>query len=511
MVIFGYLGSILVLAFVSFIFFFFKCWLRNPNNGLPWNWPLFGMIPTLLFNLHRFPDRVTEILERSKGTFLLKGVSYCNMDMLFTCDPTNVHHISSTNFWNYCKGPENREFFDFLGNSIFNRDFEEWSHYRRYVHSYVNHKDFHQFLPKIIAAGVTEGLIPVLDHVSKQGQVVNFQDMFKRFVYDIAWMMSTGYNPKSCSIGFPENLFLKAIDDACEAIFSRHLLPGYAWRLQRRLGIGKEKKLSNAQKITNQIASKYISMKREDLSKQSEHKADEEGFDALWCFLTDHEVAGSQSEEFITFSTLGFAFAAYDTSSATLAWFFWRLSKNPTVEAKIREELHNNFSLKGAKSLKTIFSKEELTNLVYLHAALCETLRLHPTAPFNRRNPVKADILPSGHHVTPETKVLLSAYAMGRMTSLWGEDCHEFKPERWINEKGTIKYETTRKFFSFGAGPRICPGKDVAMTVLKTAAATIIYNYFVEVVETHPVIPKASILHEMKHGLRARIRSRWAD
>ncbi|KAF5751884.1 cytochrome P450 family protein [Tripterygium wilfordii] len=433
------------------------------------------------------------------------------MDMLFTCDPSNVHYITSTNFGNYCKGPENREFFDIFGDNLFNLDFENWAHKRKYIHSYFNHKKFHQFLPKIINETVTAGLIPVLDQVSQQGLMVDLQSFFKRFVCDIAWMMSTGYNPKSLSIGFFEEPFLKAIDDACEAIFFRHLSPKYLLSMQRWLGIGKEKKLSDARRTVHQIAAKYISMKREDLSKETKHE--EEGFDMLRCFLTEHEVAGSQSEEYIRDTVPGLAFAAYDTSSATLAWFFWLLSRNPAAETRIREELDNHFSTKKEenKRMKTIFNKEELNKLVYLHSALCETLRLHPPAPFTRRNPVKADVLPSGHHITPETKVLLSAYAMGRMTSLWGEDCNEFKPERWIDEKGTVKYETTSKFFSFGAGPRICPGRDVAFTVMKAASATIIYNYFVKVVETRPVTSKASIINEMKHGLRAKVTSRWAS
>ncbi|KAJ6986440.1 hypothetical protein NC653_019823 [Populus alba x Populus x berolinensis] len=46
---------------------------------------------------------------------------------------------------------------------------------------------------------------------------------------------------------------------------------------------------------------------------------------------------------------------------------------------------------------------------------------------------------------------------------VWGQDCHEFKPERWINEKGDLKYERSAKFFTFNAGPRICPGKEMRL------------------------------------------------
>ncbi|PWA79675.1 cytochrome P450 [Artemisia annua] len=43
-----------------------------------------------------------------------------------------------------------------------------------------------------------------------------------------------------------------------------------------------------------------------------------------------------------------------------------------------------------------------------------------------------------------------------RMRSIWGEDCKEFKPERWISKNGGIKHEPSYKFTTFGSGPRTC-------------------------------------------------------
>jgi cytochrome P450 len=37
---------------------------------------------------------------------------------------------------------------------------------------------------------------------------------------------------------------------------------------------------------------------------------------------------------------------------------------------------------------------------------------------------------------------------------------------------------------SFNAGPRICPGKEMVFSVMEAAAATIVYNYHVQAVET---------------------------
>jgi cytochrome P450 len=504
MVALAYTEPILAIAF----FLVLICLFRS-KNGLPWNWPLLGMSPTLLLNFHRLYELADEILEISGGTYLFKGLWFSNMDMWFTSDPENVHYITTTNYWNYPKGPESMQVFDTLGNSLFNLDFEEWTYYRGLLHAFFSHQKFHQFVPKVLVDNVNKGLVPFLEDVAKQALVVDLQDMFKRHIYDAACAIATGYNPKTLSIGFEENAFVRAMDDACVAMLTRHILPGRCWKLLRWLQIGSEKRLSVAKGTLRQIVTNYMATKREELSAGAKTKEDEETFDVLRSFLTINDVNDKEHpDEIVRDSTIGIIFAAYDTSSATLSWFFWLLSKNPHVETKIREELDSNFSVKEGQNWQ-LNSRKELSKLVYLHATLCETLRLYPPVPLQSRTPVRPDIFPSGHHVDPKAIVVLSGYAIGRMARVWGQDCHEFKPERWINEKGDLKYERSAKFFTFNAGPRICPGKEMAFSIMKAAAATILYNYHVQVVETRPVTPKASIILQMKHGLRARICSRW--
>ncbi|KAL2907273.1 Alkane hydroxylase MAH1 [Bienertia sinuspersici] len=94
---------------------------------------------------------------------------------------------------------------------------------------------------------------------------------------------------------------------------------------------------------------------------------------------------------------------------------------------------------------------------------------------------------------------------MARMKSIWGDDCNEFKPERWITESGKIKHEPSYKFLAFNAGPRTCLGKDMAFTQMKAVAATIIKNYKFQAVEGHLVVPDISIILRMKHGLKVKV------
>ncbi|KAK1311724.1 hypothetical protein QJS10_CPA07g00407 [Acorus calamus] len=117
--------------------------------------------------------------------------------------------------------------------------------------------------------------------------------------------------------------------------------------------------------------------------------------------------------KFLRDSVLNFLIAGRDTTGAGLAWFFWLVSKNPHVETKIYEELKARFG--KADEQTRVFDAESLRGLVYLHAVLCEALRLYPPVPFEHKWAAKAAVLPSGISVRRGTEILFSTFAIGRM------------------------------------------------------------------------------------------------
>ncbi|KAF6175214.1 hypothetical protein GIB67_015900 [Kingdonia uniflora] len=469
-------------------------------HRLPTNWPFVGMLPSLLINANRVHDWTTQLLARSGCTFVFKGPWFTNLNIVGTCDPANVHYILSTNFSNFERGYELKEIFDVLGDGIFNSDSDLWRKQRKISHMFVNHPRFRQFSDKTSREKVENGLIPVIEYVVKQGSVVDLQDVFQRFTFDSTYILISGMDPRSLSIQFPKVPFAEALDDAEEVIFHRDSRPKSYWKFQRWLQIGKERKMARAWKTLDQLIGDCITKKREQLRT----KPKEEENSGLLTSLMKEQDVDSKSDKFLRDAIINFMIAGRDTVSAGLTWFFYLVSKNPLVETKIIEELKVNISSKGRKLLDA----EEVRGLVYLHGALCESLRLYPPVPIQHKTPLRRDVLPSGHIVDSKTKIFISSYAMARMEDIWGKDCLEFKPERWISENGGIKFEPSYKFLAFNAGPRTCLGKEVAFTQMKLVVATLIYNYQFQVVEGHPVSPKMSVILHMKHGLMARVQRR---
>ncbi|XP_010027329.2 alkane hydroxylase MAH1 [Eucalyptus grandis] len=484
--------------------------LSKSDDGLPKNWPLVGMLPALLLNLSHFHEWATGFLERSHGNFFLRFHWFSGMDMLFTADPANVHYILSANFGNFPKGPEFKRVFDVLGDGIFNSDSNLWSTQRRVAQVFMKDLRFHRFLLMTTRDKLENGLLRVLDELSQSGVTVDLQVLFQRFTLDSACRFVTGFDPGSLSVEFPEVLISKALDDAEEVLFYRHFYPEWFGTLQRLLGIGVEKKLRKAWEDGDQILGNCIAMKRVELREGTgKVKGDENGADLLTLYMVENETLGALecNDKFLRDTILTFISAGIETTGSALTWFFWALSMNPSVEMRIREEIRSVIP-KEEQNLRVFNISEHMHKLVYLHGAVCESLRLYPPLPFQRKSPAKPDVLPSGHEVDPGTKIIVVMYAMGRMKSIWGEDCLEFKPERWISERGGIRHEPSYKFVAFNAGPRTCLGKDVAFTQIKTVAATVIHNYEVHVVEDHPVRPSISIVLHMKYGLKVKLARR---
>ncbi|KAL4378336.1 hypothetical protein GQ457_02G037780 [Hibiscus cannabinus] len=495
-------------VFLALFCFLLICCMGN-NDGPPRSFPIVGMLLELLLNVHRIHDWCTEVLERCHCTVLFRGPWFANKNMMVTCDPANIHHIMSSNFANFPKGSEYKQMFDILGDGIFNSDMDLWKNQRTVAQGFMRNHRFRNFLSTTSLYKVEEGLIPVMDHFAKRGLVVDLEDVFQRFTFDATCILVTGHDPRCLSLEFPEVLFSKALDDVEEAIFYRYVRPQWFIKLQRWLNMGQEEKYRKAWHVLDDVIAEYICQKRKDLNRGSLSEIVEDGVDLLTSYITEEKSTGLECDDkFLRDTVLNMMLAGRDTTSSALTWFIWLVSCHPIVENKIIEELRSKIPAEETEK-RQLFKAEEVKDLVYLHGALCEALRLYPPVPFQHKEPLESDVLPSGHPVHPNVKILFNLYSMGRMKSIWGDDCFEFKPERWINEQGRIKHEPSYKFLTFNAGPRTCLGKEVAFVQMKSVASAIVYNYRVHVSDETPIAPTVSIILHTKDGLMAKISSRW--
>ncbi|XP_073278796.1 alkane hydroxylase MAH1-like [Primulina huaijiensis] len=503
MAIFRNLDIFLIVLSLGSIFII--CFYRKISRELqsePTNWPVVGMFPAALQNLHRAHEYATQVLRECGGTYELKGPWFLNLDIMFTCDPANIHHIFTKNFPNYPKGPQFRKIFEILGDGIFNVDDKLWEIHRRITLSFLTNSKFYTLLERNTWRKMDVGLIPVLDYFCEHGKDFDLQDIFQRFTFDSICKLVLDYDPGSLCIDLPYIPCEKAFSNSVAPLLHRHILPERIWRLQQWLNFGNEKKLAEAKKAFDDFILPRVSFKDEE---------QEDDFNVMKIFKKFYEEKNIESSgdlsEFLKDTALSLMFAGRDTTSTCLTWLFWLIAKNPSTENKILQEIETELRVKQ-DSTGRVFNVEESRKLVYLHGALCESLRLFPPIALEHKSPVNDDILPSGHHLRKNSKVIISFYSVGRLETVWGKDCLDFKPERWISGKGMTRHEASYNFPAFNVGPRTCIGKEMAFIQMKIVAATMIYRYRVELVEGHPVAPLDSVVLHAKHGLRVRLSKR---
>ncbi|KAJ4917477.1 hypothetical protein Rs2_03027 [Raphanus sativus] len=148
--------------------------------------------------------------------------------------------------------------------------------------------------------------------------VVDLQNVIQRFTFDTTFVLVTGFDPKTLSIGMPEDEYAKALDVLGEGIFYRHVIPKFLWKLQKWIGFGQEKRTMEADATFDCVAAKYILAKRKEVRPQGTDQSNGECQEDL---LTSHmkldttkyELLNPSDDRFLRDTIWAFNLAGIDT------------------------------------------------------------------------------------------------------------------------------------------------------------------------------------------------------
>ncbi|KAG9453928.1 hypothetical protein H6P81_006832 [Aristolochia fimbriata] len=481
----------------------------------PTVWPVVGSLPGLITNRAHMHDWIAANLSKTGSltyqtcTLALPFVATKQGFFTVTCNPKNLEHVLRFRFDNYPKGPAwQAAFHDLLGQGIFNSDGDTWLIQRKTAALEFTTRTLRQAMTRWVHRSLKLRLWSILARAQQDRTAVDFQDLLLRLTFDNICGLTFGKDPETLSLSLPENRFATAFDSATESTLQRFLYPQVMWQLKKLLGLGAESTLRKSIRVVDDYMTEAISARKltpsDDLLSRFLKKRDANGKFFPSCVL--RRIA------------LNFVLAGRDTSSVALSWFFWLLTQNRRVENKLVREISEVLKeTRGEDREKWVaepLAYEELDRLVYMKAALTETLRLYPSVPEDSKYVVSDDVLPDGTVVPAGSSITYSIYSVGRMKAVWGEDCLEFRPERWLSQDGTrleMLQKDGYKFMAFNAGPRICLGKDLAYLQMKSVASSVLLRHRLELVHGHKVEQKMSLTLFMKNGLRVHVHPRDLD
>lgn len=416
-----------------------------------------------------------------------------------TANPDNVEHILKTRFENYPKGKRFSSILgDFLGRGIFNVDGDLWRFQRKLASVELGSMSVRSFSFHIVSAEVRRRLLPLLDSVADTGQVLDFQDVLRRFAFDNICKISFGLDPGCLELSLPMSEFAAAFDTASRLSAWRAAATAPAvWKAKRFFNLGSERELRRAIRLVHLLADEVIRQRRKHGFSSSR--------DLLSRFM-----ASIDDDRYLRDIAISFMLAGRDTVSSALTSFFMLLSQHPAVQSRIRTEIDQVMGSSGDAA--AVASYDQLREMHYVHAALYENMRLYPPVQFNSKFSVDDDMLPDGTFVSRGTRVTYHAYAMGRTEELWGTDCREFRPERWL-KNGVFAGENPFKYPVFQGGLRVCLGKEMALMEMKTVIVSVVRGFEVEMVDgRRPPKFSPGLTASLGGGLPVRVRCRkWKE
>ncbi|XP_011025604.1 PREDICTED: cytochrome P450 78A7-like [Populus euphratica] len=194
-------------------------------------------------------------------------------------------------------------------------------------------------------------------------------------------------------------------------------------------------------------------------------------------------------------------FRGTDTTALLTEWVMAELVLHTEVQEKLRREL--DMAVKD-RSLSEV-TDSEMSKLPYLQAVVKETLRVHPPGPLlSWARLCSSDVqLSNGMVIPADTTAMVNMWAITHDPHVW-EDPLEFKPERFIEADVDVRGGDLR-LAPFGAGRRVCPGKNLGLVTVTLWVAKLVHHFKWVHDGEHPVdlseVLKLSC--EMKYPLHA--------
>lgn len=169
---------------------------------------------------------------------------------------------------------------------------------------------------------------------------------------------------------------------------------------------------------------------------------------------------------------------------------------NKKVQAKLHAEL---------RTVNNNVTDADVAKLPYLQAVVKEALRVHPPGPLlSWARLSTSDVqLSNGMLIPAKTTAMVNMWAITHDAHLW-EGPHVFKPERFLEADVDVRGGDLR-LAPFGAGRRVCPGKNLGLATVSLWVAQLVKNYmWVQDVACPVELSEVLKLScEMKHPLRA--------
>ncbi|KAL4324045.1 hypothetical protein GQ457_11G014240 [Hibiscus cannabinus] len=385
---------------------------------------------------------------------------------LIVSDPSIAKHILRDNSKSYSKGIL-AEILDFvMGKGLIPADGEIWRVRRRAIVPALHQKYVAAMISLFGLA--TDRLCQKLDVAATDGEDVEMESLFSRLTLDIIGKAVFNYDFDSLT---NDTGIVEAVYTVLREAEDRSVSPIPTWEIPIWKDISpRQRKVTEALKFINGVLDDLIAtckrmVEEEELQFYEEYMNEQDPSILHFLLASGDDVSSKQLRD----DLMTLLIAGHETTAAVLTWTFYLLSKEPSVVAKLQDEVD---SVLGDR-FPTI---DDMKKLKYTTRVINESLRLYPQPPVLIRRSLENDVL-GQYPIKRDEDIFISVWNLHRSPSLW-QDAEKFNPERWPLD-GPNPNETNQNFcyLPFGGGPRKCVGDMFASFEAVVAVAMLVRRF----------------------------------
>jgi cytochrome P450/nitrite reductase/ring-hydroxylating ferredoxin subunit len=346
-------------------------------------------------------------------------------------------------------------------NGVFSAEGDAWRRQRSLVAQALNPAHLRSFFPTMCK--VTGRLRRRLEKAAREHRSVDIQKDLMRYTVDVTTNIALGYdmNTLECE----GDVIQKHLEWVFPMLNRRINSPFPYWHY---LKLSDDRELDHALKALREIVGGFISDGRVRIAQSRELAWRPTNFlEALIVAQEDGVAPLTDDEVFANVFTI--LLAGEDTTANTIAWMTDFMCRHPDVQQRMQQEVD---SVVGQAVIVEKFGDTD--RLAFLDAVANETMRLKPVAPLLALE-ANRDVRIGDVDVPRGTVIML----LTRHSALVDADpsgSDSFAPERWLSGD-TAAARHRAGFVPFGSGPRLCPGRSLALLEIRSAVAMICRNF----------------------------------
>jgi cytochrome P450 len=340
---------------------------------------------------------------------------------------------------------------------VFSAEGEQWKRQRRLTAHALDAGHLREFFPMLIK--VTERLRSRWSAAAHHHEPVDVQQDLMRYTVDVTTNLAFGYDMNTLE---KEGDIVQQHLEKIFPMINRRINAAIPyWRYFK---LPSDRALDRSLDSVRDTIAAFITRGRARLTEHPELATHPTNFLEAMLAARDEDGAAFTDEE-IYGNVLTILLAGEDTTANSLAWMMHFMVEHPRIQAQMREEAEQVVGRVGM-----LGQLQDAERLKYIEAVAHETMRLKPVAPilFLETN----EDVTVGDVSIPKATPLMLLTLHPALQEAYFTAAAECKPERWLDTAPSPENAHNPKaFVPFGAGPRFCPGRNLALLEIKMVMA----------------------------------------